>query len=229
MNIIGLNGLKRSGKDTTASIIKRKYNGGVVKTIGFADALKIVGMKALGFDRSDEALIWLADSLKIDGVIRIEYLEPGTGDLVIHEQDGRGYQQHLGTDARDVLSETLWIDKVLPPPAYFQEVPSDLRDEAEDKRNEGNLRSRYPGVDLLVITDVRFENEAERIVALGGSVWEITRPGTESDGHASEQRLPEELISIGIANDGTIEELDDKVLLALEGVEFAASQEKAAA
>lgn len=59
----------------------------------------------------------------------------------------------------------------------------------------------------IVATDVRFENEAERIHYFGGYVIEINRPGDQSDEHASEAGLPEDSVDAWIDNTGTIEDL----------------------
>lgn len=75
----------------------------------------------------------------------------------------------------------------------------------------------------IVITDVRFQNEADWIHRKGGAVWHITRPLTGNvytfhAGHASEQGIP---ILRGtdsvIHNDGGLEQLRDQVLAAMLG------------
>jgi hypothetical protein len=54
--------------------------------------------------------------------------------------------------------------------------------------------------DIAVVTDVRFPNEAERIKALGGQVWEIHRGDESCDTHSSETPLPADLIDRTIYN-----------------------------
>jgi hypothetical protein len=59
-----------------------------------------------------------------------------------------------------------------------------------------------------VISDVRFANEAEAILAAGGIVIQLSRPGTGAgDGHASETPLPEHLVSRTWANDSSEHDL----------------------
>jgi hypothetical protein len=104
-----------------------------------------------------------------------------------------------------VFGDTFWIDQVLPTPAPGKpEV--DLH----------NLDYRFGGADVAVITDVRYPNEAERVQALGGCVIEVTRPGLNSDGHASETPLPRELVDLVIENDGTLEDYANKLDSALQ-------------
>lgn len=95
--------------------------------------------------------------------------------------------ERLGTEGVRVnVGESTWIDAAL-----------------QDVKPGG----RY------VITDVRMENEAEAIHALGGEVWRITRPGFEPDGsHLSNSGLPDEMVDRTIVNDGGRAALRAKVL-----------------
>lgn len=58
-----------------------------------------------------------------------------------------------------------------------------------------------------VLTDVRFDNEAEMIRRLGGWVIEIQRDGLTRDGHASEAGVSRHLVDVILPNDGTVEDL----------------------
>ena len=69
------------------------------------------------------------------------------------------------------------------------------------------LRGVLPEDDL-VITDVRFRNEAVAIKKLGGQVWRIVRPGVGAlNSHISEHALDDWEFDRIINNDGTIENL----------------------
>lgn len=71
---------------------------------------------------------------------------------------------------------------------------------------------------LLVIDDVRFENEYEAIKADGGQVWRITRPGVEiATAHISEGALDGFEFDEEIINDGSYDDLEAKVKTALLG------------
>lgn len=64
----------------------------------------------------------------------------------------------------------------------------------------------------LMITDVRFENEARWVRAHGGTIWLIRRPAAPlARAHSSEAGIPEELVSRVIDNDGTLPALHAKV------------------
>lgn len=58
----------------------------------------------------------------------------------------------------------------------------------------------------VVVTDVRFPNEAEWVKALGGEVWEIIRPGFGPiNEHASDQKLDRALIDEVFPNNNSIQ------------------------
>jgi hypothetical protein len=65
----------------------------------------------------------------------------------------------------------------------------------------------------VVITDVRFENEAEWLRSQGGVLVHVIRPnaGTTPHGHASEAGVKQEAKDFLIYNTGTLEDLRDKV------------------
>lgn len=199
MQLIGINGFKRSGKGETGQAIF-DFHEGVVYQVGFADKLKIMAAKALGFDRPPRDLIALMDEMKETATISISYCEPGTATALLHDLTVREYLQNFGNDARELFGDTFWIDQVLPNPSTYDRV-----------LDEQKLAQRYTDVDCVAITDLRYPNEAERVFDLGGEVWEIVRPGVVSDGHASELPLPRELVTRTIINDSDVEALRIKV------------------
>lgn len=77
------------------------------------------------------------------------------------------------------------------------------------KRMKSDLDS---ALDVALVTDVRFDNEAELIRGLGGKIVHIHRPSNErrSD-HVSESGVAKHLVDVVIVNDGTLEELEMKV------------------
>jgi hypothetical protein len=94
--------------------------------------------------------------------------------------------QELGVSARHHLGDDVWINAALNTPA-----------ESEN----------------LVITDVRFMNEADAIKRRGGQVWRVMRPGVKPvNSHISEKDLDAYSFDGFILNDGSIEDLEAKVL-----------------
>jgi len=123
-----------------------------------------------------------ADEFKTRGRITVWY---GAGRS--HELTGREYFQRYGMEAhREVFGQDFWTTHILHPDV--------LDDNA-----------------VTVITDVRLDNEAAQIKALGGEVWLIERQGrtiTEST-HITEQGLSEDLIDRHIYNTGSVDELGE--------------------
>ena len=192
MNLIGITGFKTSGKDTTFEAI-RDITGGNAARRAFADNLKALGAKALGLEFED------MDEFKERGALDV-WCGQAYPDF---EVTGRQYLQNLGVGAREVFGVDFWVDQVLP----------------VDRARRELIWCASPELLELpkwaVVTDVRFPNEAARVLDLGGQVWEIVRPGLESDGHASEVPLPREYVTLQIDNVGTIEDLYGKVEIAL--------------
>ena len=63
----------------------------------------------------------------------------------------------------------------------------------------------------IVVTDVRFPNEVDAILAKGGVVYRVVRPGLEStDSHISETALDHRDLPV-LLNDGSVEDLYAKV------------------
>lgn len=209
MHLIGINGFKRSGKGTVADFISANYTSGegVVYQVGFADKVKVMAARSLGFlDATPRECIALMDEAKehwlIDYRTDDDVLQLGT-------ITGRQYLQNVGVEARKLFGDDFWVDQVLPHAA---------RESCDERAaiHAARLSERFPGVDCVAITDLRFPNEAERVLDLGGVVWRVERDECESDGHDSEQRLPDYLVSLGLDNNGTLGDLESVVQNALE-------------
>ena len=202
--VIGITGLKRHGKGEVGEAIKRLVPGSVA--VGFADKLKISMMRSLGFERPEAELIALADSLKVTSRIAVEYHEPNEIDLPefprMHELSGRQLLQWFGTEGgRKTFGEDFWIDQTLP-------------------RDSMKLLDLYGTPPIIAVTDVRFNNEAERIKSFtGGVMWKVVRTGTRTeriDIHASEAGVDPALIDATIINDSDLDTLGWRVEQALE-------------
>jgi hypothetical protein len=224
MRLIGINGFKRSGKGETGKAVADvlsdvKFESTLL--IGFADKVKILGARTLGFTTlSDQECIDLMDEAKESWeftIAKTGQMAPDPAWLLtrvttspqwstrepVTTLTGRHYLQHLGTQARKVFGDDFWVDQVLP--EAMTHGPT----------NQVRLRAAYSGMDCVAFTDLRFENEAKRVLDLGGEVWEVMRPGTASDGHDSEQVLPRSLVTRQIDNSGDLMALRYEVEKAL--------------
>lgn len=84
------------------------------------------------------------------------------------------------------------------------------------KITELKIKDAVDNGEFFIITDVRFPNEAETIIRNGGIIIEVLRPNTESNGiqnHASEQRLPINLISRQVMNDKDLDNLKNEMIM----------------
>ena len=212
VDLIGINGLAGAGKDTACQIVLDEVRapGHTAQRVAFADKMKLLAMSALGVgllgvglqdeEGREEYQLKTANIIKESGVIDVAW-----GDLYHSDAHltGREYIQHLGEEARTLFGESFWIDQILPNPGL---VPPGWGS------NDDPLLAAYPGVDVLVVPDVRLDLESDRVKRLGGKLWHVSRPGVVSDGHATESGL-----AIGTAfdavliNDGSLDELRDKI------------------
>lgn len=74
------------------------------------------------------------------------------------------------------------------------------------------LMSDYMQGDEWVITDMRFKNEYDTIKTYGGYTIKVTRPGVNPvNSHSSEDDLADVKFDYEICNDGTLDDLENKV------------------
>lgn len=190
MIIIGLHGKARSGKDTACEFIREwgAERHFFVERDAFADRLKKSAAHSLGVFENE---LEFCNTLKTEGAIRIQF--PGASKFHPNKAvnngwtiTGREYLQWYGTEAhREVFGTDFWVNALFEAPRQ--------------------------NIDFLVITDVRFDNEAIAIKDRGGEVWEITRPGSGAGDHASEQPISGLLVDGRIDNSGSLEDLRDRV------------------
>lgn len=200
MKLIGINGRKQSGKDTLFKILRDNNPQVNFLRTSFADKLKLSGMAALGYkfseDEIDEA-VRQADILKD----RCHIAVLDSNGHVFKRISGREWWQYYGTEAhRDLFGYDFWVDQVFPTQHGLWSSLSD------DKW----LEQLFPGVDVVVETTARFENEAQRILDLGGEIWHIdadVRLGPlPPEAHVSEHGLPPEYVTLTIPNNGSLEQ-----------------------
>lgn len=148
------------------------------------------GLTKLGFSRAA-----FADALKeVTALIADESV-----DLYHRHETKDNYSPGLGMTRRQGLQllGTEGIRKVLGPDVWASRT---LRQWA---------RYNYPDT---VVSDVRFDNEADLIIANGGFIVRIVRPGNdgltgEAGAHSSEHGVSEDRVLITIVNDGTKKDL----------------------
>lgn len=202
MRIIGLTGSKGAGKDTAFLAIREwsEERGLLAVRRGFADKLKLSFARVFYPGIDQEAAIEWCDKIKQNG--QFHWYLAGQPILADDQSHGRQMLQNYGTEAhRDVFGLDFWVDQLLP------------RDEAKMHWGlDGPDLPDHKLPDFLVITDVRFENEAKRIRWHRGQIWKIVRPDVEDgDLHASEAGLSSDFCDWAILNDGSIEVFETRI------------------
>jgi hypothetical protein len=186
--IIGISGKIGSGKDTLSIVINYLADKSAPDSFNrWEQPLEEYTYKNKKYAENLKCMVcFLIGCNRIDLEDR-EFKEKELGE----EWDGltpRKILQLLGTEAgREIIHPNIWVNSL------FADYTTDSN---------------------WIITDVRFPNEAQAIKDRGGIVVRIERPGGESHcggAHASETALDDYDFDIVINNDGTIEELIDKV------------------
>jgi Deoxynucleotide monophosphate kinase len=191
--IIGFTGVKGAGKDTAAQFLIDTYE---FEKVAFADPLYEAVVNLFHVPRT-----WL-EKHKHNPDARVNmvrmYNEHGLLDAVEHASNMtlREFLQRFGTEmGRKTFGSNFWVDIW------------------ENYLYQNSMRD-----DDIVVPDVRFQNEVERIASMGGVVVRINRPGHEPDGHESEEPLPSILIDEEISNSGTIDDLKVDVFEFYQGL-----------
>lgn len=189
-HIFAFNGHKESGKDEAFKAIQNAFEPDYkVTRDAFADRLKLSAARLFYPDIDLEGAIKWADEFKNNGDVNMIQGIPSNNLIQVN---GRQFLQRYGTEAhRDVFASDFWVSQVLP-------------------RAEGQ---ELGDKEILVITDVRFPNEAQRVLDFGGNVIQIDRQEVAvGDTHASEQLLPMEYVTAVLDNNGTLDEFKRKTI-----------------
>ena len=117
--LIGIKGIKRSGKDTIANILINHYD---FIRISFADALyeevaNLFGV-TVAFLRADNTKEKALKELELSKILNkepafVQYCMTELGMYLTWPQSPRRVLQEYGNWKRGVVSETYWVDKVL--------------------------------------------------------------------------------------------------------------------
>lgn len=190
MEIVGLSGYARSGKDEAAKVLGEF---GFIR-VAFADKLRemlyqldpIVAL--IEYKNEDESVPvpWtLSQPYETVQSVIDKYGWDGYKETV-YGTEIRRLLQRLGTEAgRQTLWDSIWID------AAFAGLPEDAK---------------------VVVTDCRFPNEGEEVTKRGGQIWRISRAGVgPANQHPSETSMDNWPWDLEIKNDGTLEEFQQTI------------------
>lgn len=181
---VGIAGKKYTGKNTFAEMLKKEMEDDGVKVAitGFANPLKLSVYRLFTGDMEaseEEAVKWVDDRKGSFGVST--YTEKFDVDV---DLTFRQFLQRYGTEShRQTFEDDFWITQTL----------------------NGEKWSSY---DFVLVADVRFENEAEAILDLGGPVFCMKRDTPEDgDQHASEKELSNHFVDMYVNNQGNMDQL----------------------
>lgn len=222
-NVVGLCGLARSGKDTLSEMLCRLHG---YNPYPFALPIKQCINEMYGWNEEHSDGQYKETTLTVEttygnmaGAIRRvlgkdiygfsaehvtdwwigvlvdnDCFQAGGDKEFRFELSPRKAYQLFGTDlGRDMLAQDIWLDKAT---------------EFADKHGK------------VLITDVRFENEAQWISKMNGSIIRIERQGVDGSAvraHASEAGISEDYVTMVLPNNGTIEELENVAKILFTG------------
>lgn len=190
MILIGIAGAKQSGKSTVAEII----DGLTLEVFvtAYAEPLKIEVFDVI--QGNLPAPLWINDAVpecfrdtrpqgEFGYWMKVDWINQRKAEL-------RHLLQVYGTEYRRSEDELYWIKKM-----------AKLLDSYEADAKRLQMENC-----ITVITDVRFDNEAQLVRDRGGHLIRINRGGPSSDPHASERRLdlPD---AVEIDNNGSLDDL----------------------
>ena len=198
MVIVGISGAKRSGKNTFSSLIAEELDNYSIKVQegSWARFVKESAYESLGIAEEEDYKfyeLW-ANAFKESHKLQIVNAD----GKVIHTISGRKFLQRYGTEAhRELFGENFWID------AFWD-------------------NNSFQNADVLIITDCRFDNEAESVKSKDGIVVKIQNNKAEAnnDNHDSERGISEELIDFVVENNGSVEELKSIASVFAERIVF---------
>lgn len=180
--IIGLAGYAGAGKDTVGDILIQKHG---YRRVAFADKIK-----SILYDINPS----------IDGIPLRDMVNENGWSVAKAHPEVRRLLQETGIAGRNFLGEDIWIWESLGEVVY-----------SEGNLNpDGGLNNTIK--ENIVVTDVRFENEAKFIKEFGGQVWQVVRDGVKPiNDHISEVDLIGYDFDKVITNNGTREYLEAQI------------------
>jgi len=213
-NLFGISGRIGSGKDTVGEIIQKlcatnegpnfeikKFAGKLKQTASLLTGIDTESFEDQEFKKLNMGEEWdYFNSTLLEGIGKVDHH---------HKMTYREFLQKLGTDAmRDGLHINVWVNALF---ADYKCIGGKMIPVSKEDKYNPKYRE-YPS---WIITDLRFPNEMEAIVKRGGITIRVTRPVEKSKNiarlHPSETSLDKADFDYTINNDGTIEELVQKV------------------
>ncbi len=226
--IIGLAGLKGSGKDTVGRILHYHF----MEDVGGISVEEFVNNYPIYHQLLDAP--WQVKSfghkLKImAGIILNEpgFVQKWEADRAWRDEyldawgmTRREFVQKLGSEAgRLGVHKDIWVISLLS--EYDRDVKHIGGRSVKSAEGMPYDYESWWETPNWIITDVRFINEAQAIRDRGGLVWEVIRPGvTCNDSHMSENSMKDWVYDFTINNNISIPTLSDLLKLYLKSLKL---------
>lgn len=149
------------------------------------------GYKRMAFADAIRDILYTLDPLTNNGLHVKAVVDDYGWDIAKQDIEIRRLLQVLGTEVgRNVFGDDVWVDVLI---------------------------SKLEPMDKVVITDVRFQNEAREIHNLAGVLWRINRVGVSAvNEHISETQMDQYLFDEIVDNDGSLEDLENTIINLIE-------------
>lgn len=149
------------------------------------------GYKRMAFADSIRDILYTLNPLAQKGIYIKQLVDEYGWDIAKQDPEVRRLLQVLGTEVgREFFGDDIWVDTLI------------AKIEPEDK---------------VVITDVRFPNEAREINYLAGQIWRVNRNGIEAvNEHVSETQMDNYDFDFVINNNGSLEDLEQYITALIE-------------
>jgi len=205
--IIGINGRINSGKDTVGNLIKeincennweiKKFARKLKETASLLTGIPVEKFEDQEFKKTFLDAHWNKEIF--ENKTSLDKDNKAYNKSIIKPMTVRELLQILGTDAmRNTLHPDTWVNALM---CYY--IPYSVKG-SDYEECESNW----------IITDLRFPNEMQAVKANGGITIRVVRPSDKEiplDLHPSETALDDAKFDYEIVNDGTIEDLKEKV------------------
>jgi dephospho-CoA kinase len=149
------------------------------------------GYKRMAFADAIRDILYTLDPLTNNGLHLRTVVDDYGWDLAKQDNEIRRLLQVLGTEVgRNVFGDDVWVDVLI---------------------------SKLEPMDKVVITDVRFPNEARELHNLAGEIWRVNREGVSAiNEHVSESQMDEYNFDKIIDNNGSLEDLEHAIVELIE-------------
>jgi gamma-glutamyltranspeptidase len=152
--------------------------------------LQVEAMR-MAFADAIRDILYTLDPLTNNGLHLRTVVDDYGWDLAKQDNEIRRLLQVLGTEVgRNVFGDDVWVDVLI---------------------------SKLEPMDKVVITDVRFPNEARELHNLAGEIWRVNREGVSAiNEHVSESQMDEYNFDKIIDNNGSLEDLEHAIVELIE-------------